>query len=75
MPKQSIELTSQTPETPLTMDEITTVFSLLGLESEQQREKFRALAQTNQGGEDQAAQFWITGTTDPLETNEGDPHA
>lgn len=46
----------------LSQEDIASVFSQLGLESEEERSKFRMMAQVNASGVDRSI-LWLTGTT------------
>lgn len=75
MPQTPTIYTLTIPSTPLTNEEIESVFSLLGLTSEEDRDAFRALSQSPQATDQEPTKCWLTGTTDMHQDNEGVSHA
>lgn len=62
-------------EKPLTKEEIENLFSVLRLDSEQQRDTFRAMSQSSQGTEEKPSKLWLAGTTDFQQENDGGANA
>lgn len=71
-------LPEQTPrirEKPLTTEEIEDLFLTLQLDSENQRDRFRAMSLNSQGTEEELPRLWLTGTTEFQQRNEGEANA
>jgi len=60
---------------PLTKEDIDNIFSVLHLESENQRERFRVMSEDNKRSEVKSTTLWLPGTPDFQQENQGVSHA
>ncbi len=75
MPIRPTEQPPRITPKPLTKEDIENLFSVLHLDSENQRERFRIMSENSQSSKAEPVRLWLTGTTDAPQVNEGGFHA